>query len=62
MAKRQPDQPEYYTVEEAAKLLRINRDTLFVYIRTGKIQSRKLGRRRLIPWYEVRAEREDTGE
>lgn len=62
MATRIKEQPEYYTVEEAMKLLRLSRATLYARINSGEIKSRKLGRKRLIPWWEIRASREDKQE
>jgi excisionase family DNA binding protein len=49
--KRTPNkqQPVYYTVKEAAALLRITEGTLFRLIKSRKIDSRLLGGRRLIP-------------
>jgi excisionase family DNA binding protein len=41
-------QPLLVTVEEAARLLRIGRTTMFELIGNGEIKSIRLGRRRLI--------------
>jgi len=37
-----------YTVEEAMSLLRMGRETLYQYLRTGELRSVKLGRLRRI--------------
>jgi excisionase family DNA binding protein len=57
-ATRQPEPlPEWYTVDEAAKVLGVSRDTLDRMRRDGEIKYRSFGRLIRIPWYEVRAER-----
>ncbi len=48
----------WYTVEEAAAALRISQVTLYAHIKSGKIASRKLGARRLIPAYAVEPQQE----
>jgi excisionase family DNA binding protein len=41
------------TIEEAAQILRVTRVTISRWIRDGKIQSAKVGRRRLIKASEI---------
>lgn len=41
--------PLVYSVEEAAHVLRISRDTTYELLRSGQLRSMKVGRRRLIP-------------
>ncbi|MFE7407157.1 helix-turn-helix domain-containing protein [Isoptericola sp. NPDC057559] len=43
------EQPLIYSVEEAAQVLRISRDTTYELLRSGQLRSIKVGRRRLIP-------------
>lgn len=43
------EQPLIYGVEEAARVLRISRDTTYELLRSGQLRSIKVGRRRLIP-------------
>lgn len=42
-------QPLIYSVEEAARVLRVSRDTTYELLRSGQLRSMKVGRRRLIP-------------
>jgi excisionase family DNA binding protein len=64
--KKKPAQPalahEWYTIKEAIAILRITRPTLDAMRRRGEITFRQVGRRVLIPAYELRAERGDHGE
>lgn len=40
----------YFTLEEAAKLLRISRSTMYRLLKSGKLRTVRLGeRRRLVP-------------
>jgi excisionase family DNA binding protein len=41
--------PVAYSVEEAAKALRLSRETLYELIRSQRLRSIKVGRRRLVP-------------
>jgi excisionase family DNA binding protein len=43
------DQPLTYTVEEAAKALRIGKNQAYAAVRAGQIPSISIGRRRLVP-------------
>jgi excisionase family DNA binding protein len=48
--KKAPAVPRiWYTVEQAAAALHISQVTLYSHIKSGKIASRKIGARRLIP-------------
>jgi excisionase family DNA binding protein len=50
--------PEWYTVEEAMKILRVSRNAITSMRRRGEIEWRQVGRRVLLPWYEVRTSRD----
>jgi excisionase family DNA binding protein len=39
---------QYYTVQEVAKLLKVHEQTIFRWIREGKLQSDKIGRNQRI--------------
>lgn len=41
--------PRCLSVEEAARLLNVGRSTAYDLIRTGRLRSVKIGRRRLVP-------------
>jgi len=41
--------PVVYRVEEAAKALRISRDSVYELIRSGQLRTIKVGARRLVP-------------
>ena len=41
--------PVLYTVEEAAKALRMSRSVVYELIRSGQLRTVKVGRRRLVP-------------
>lgn len=41
--------PVVYSVEEAAKALRLSREMLYELIRSRQLRSIKVGRRRLVP-------------
>ena len=49
------DPPRCLRVEEAAQLLRVGRSTVYDLIRSGRLRSFKLGRRRLVPVDAVEA-------
>ncbi|MEV5516936.1 helix-turn-helix domain-containing protein [Streptomyces flaveolus] len=44
-----PAEQLLYTPEEAAKALRIGRSTVYEEIRLGRLQTVRIGRRRLVP-------------
>lgn len=47
---RDPEEgPAVYTVEEAARLLRLARSTAYDLVRDGTIPARRLGRRWVVP-------------
>lgn len=50
-----PVQDRFMCTEELAELLHVSRVTLFRYVRAGKIQAHKLGRRNLYSVAEVMA-------
>jgi excisionase family DNA binding protein len=41
--------PVVYRVEEAAKALRVSRDSIYELIRSGQLRTIKVGARRLVP-------------
>ena len=54
----QPPQPDHkfaYSIEEAAELLSIKRDSLYVLIQSDKLGSFKVGARRLIAHQQLEA-------
>lgn len=46
---------EFYTVEEVARLFRVSEQTIRLWIKAGKLQSKKVGRAHLIPAASVQA-------
>jgi len=48
-AKHSNVTPVVYTVDEAARALRISRSVIFELIRSDQLHTVKLGRRRLVP-------------
>lgn len=44
-----------YTVEEVAELFQVHRNTIFNYLRSGRLPGRKLGRRWYIAEQDLRA-------
>lgn len=48
-AKQSDVTPVVYTVDEAARALRISRSVIFELIRSDQLHTVKLGRRRLVP-------------
>ena len=45
-----PEMPEkLYTVQEAAQIFRVSEHTVYIWCREGKIESRKPGKKWLIP-------------
>lgn len=44
-----PPRLEFYTVAETAEILRITRQTVYRHIKSGRIESRRIGARVLIP-------------
>jgi excisionase family DNA binding protein len=49
MAQLLTEPPRCVRVEEAARLLGVGRSTVYDLIRSGRLRSVKIGRRRLIP-------------
>lgn len=50
-----PQQPPlFYTVAEAAALLRVSRDTVYRQIRLGRLAAVRLGARRVVPADAIR--------
>lgn len=45
----------FYTVDEVAELLQVNRRTILVYIKNGKLESERLGRKHMIPLSSITA-------
>ena len=41
--------PVTYSVDEAAQALRLSRDMIYQLIRSGRLRTIKVGRRRLVP-------------
>jgi excisionase family DNA binding protein len=54
-AETTPEPKQLYTVEEAARRLRIGRTTVYDLMREGKLDSVQIGRRRLVPAEAVAA-------
>ncbi|WUO44137.1 helix-turn-helix domain-containing protein [Streptomyces sp. NBC_00285] len=50
-----PDEPELLTVKEASEKLRISKWTLYQLIRSRRLATIQIGRRRLIPAAAVQA-------
>ena len=50
--------PEMMTVKEVAEALRLSDQTIWRYVKEGKLSGRKVGRRYLIPVEDVEALRE----
>ena len=48
-AVAEPPTPLVYSVEEAARSLRVSRDMMYTLIRSGRVRTMKVGRRRLVP-------------
>jgi excisionase family DNA binding protein len=47
--EKTPEPNQLYTVEEAARRLRIGRTTVYELMRDGRLDSVQIGRRRLVP-------------
>ena len=43
----------YYTLSEAAQRLGVNRMTLSRWLKTGKIEAYRVGRKRMFPKWEI---------
>ena len=52
--RRPVDKPEFYTVDELARLLKVSEQTIRLWIRSGKLQSFKIGRGHRIPAESVK--------
>jgi len=46
-------EPAVLTVDEAAERLRVSRWTLYGLIRSGRLRTVKIGRRRLVPAHSI---------
>ncbi|NLG84189.1 MAG: helix-turn-helix domain-containing protein [Firmicutes bacterium] len=53
---------QYYTPEEVANLLKINRETLYRWVREGRIKAKKIGTLLRIPESELKRFLESGGD
>jgi excisionase family DNA binding protein len=51
----EPDQDRGYSMEDAARLMGIGRSTVYELLASGRLESIKIGRRRIIPGLAIRA-------
>jgi excisionase family DNA binding protein len=47
--RRLADLPDVLTVEEAGRVLRVGRNSAYELVRSGRIASKRVGRRMLVP-------------